>query len=221
MANQRENILSTATELFYEQGYNNTYFYQIADALDVTKPLISYYFKSKSLLAKEVTDTFTIENKNTIAFKLYNHYFNRNEKAYDLQLSTAIEIRLYEMLSFIDPKVARFMLESTNGNFENLFSTHYKDLYKIHDRQYRLNINHKNDEISMLARGAFASATAIRLGYLNDEFNCTMSECLDYITAVHFRFMRVDEKRIAELVKMSAEIIDAIGFEFNPYFKIE
>ena len=221
MTNQRENILSMATELFYEQGYNNTFFYQIADALNITKPLISYYFKSKSLLAKEVSDKFTIGNKNTIAFKLYNHYFNCIEKQYDLQLSTAIEIRLSEMLCFIDPKAARFVQESNKDNYEILFISHYKDLYKIHDRQYHLNINHKNDEISMLARGAIAATTAIRLGYLNDEFSCTMSECLDYITTVHFRFMRVDEKRIAELVKMSAEIIDAIGFEFNPYFKIE
>ena len=68
MSTQRENILSVATKLFYEQGYNNTYFYQIAEALNITKSLISYHFKTKSQLAKEVNEKFSVENKNTIAF---------------------------------------------------------------------------------------------------------------------------------------------------------
>jgi hypothetical protein len=33
--------------------------------------------------------------------------------------------------------------------------------------------------------------------------------------------MRVDEKRIAEVIKKSKEVIDKVGFEFKPYFIIE
>lgn len=80
-----------------------------------------------------------------IAFKLYNNYFHRDDKEYNLQLSTTIEIRLFDLSSFIDPRVARFILESANGNYEDSFVSHYIDFYKIHDRRYHLNINHKID----------------------------------------------------------------------------
>lgn len=218
MSTQRENILSVATKLFYDQGYNNTYFYQTAEALDIAKSLISYHFKTKSLLAKEVTENFSVKNKNTISFKLYQTYFCNNK--YDLQLSTAIEIRLSTTLTLMDPKVARYIKESANGNYEDMFATHYKSFYKIHDRQYHLNINRQNDEISMLARGATAASNAIIIDFINNMLDCTLEECLDYVVDMNFRFMRVDEKRIAEIIDKSKEVIDKVGFEFKPYFII-
>lgn len=218
MANQRENILTVATQLFYEQGYDNTYFYQIADHLNITKPLISYYFKSKSHLAREVSERYTLCNKNNIALKLYHDYFNRQK--YDLQLSTAIEIRLQDTLTYTDPNVKSFVQESANGNFEDIYFSNYKSFFKIHDRQYRLNINHASDEISLLARGFFAASMAIRLGFLNRELNCSMEECLDYTIEMLFRFMRIDENRIVEIINTSKEIIDSLNFEFKPYFII-
>ncbi|WP_414151065.1 TetR/AcrR family transcriptional regulator [Acetobacterium carbinolicum] len=219
MSTQRENILSTATQLFYEHGYDDSYFYQIAEALNITKSLISYHFKTKSLLAKEVTENFSVNNKNSISFKLYHTYFCNNK--YDLQLSTAIEIRLSTSLILHDPNVARYIRESSNGNYEDMFTTHYKSFYKIHDRQYHLNINRQNDEISMLARGATAASHAIIIDFINNMLKCTLEECLDYIVEMNFRFMRVDEKRIAEVIKKSKEVIDKVGFEFKPYFIIE
>jgi len=38
---------------------------------------------------------------------------------------------------------------------------------------------------------------------------------------MNFRFMRVDEKRIAEIIDQSKEIIKQVGFIFKPYFIIE
>ena len=219
MSTQRENILTTATQLFYEHGYDDTYFYQIAEVLNITKSLISYHFKTKSSLAKEVTETFSVRNKNIISFKLYQTYFCNNK--FDLQLSTAIEIRLSTALILQDPKVSRYIRESADGHYEDMFTPHYKNFYKIHDRQYHLNINRQNDEISMLARGATAASNAIIIDFINNMLNCTLEECLDYIVEMNFRFMRVGEKRIAEIIDQSKEIIKQVGFIFKPYFIIE
>jgi AcrR family transcriptional regulator len=218
MANQQENILAVATELFYDQGYDKTYFYQIAERLGITKPLISYYFKSKSHLAKKVSENYTSQCKNNIALKLYQEYFQRQK--YDLQLSTAIEIRLLDTLTFTDPKVKRFVSESANGHFEDIFQSNYKSFFKIHDRHYHLKINHQIDEVSLLSRGYVAASMAIRLGFFNDEFSCSMEECLDYSIEMLFRFMRVDEKRIQEIIDKSKEVIEQIDFQFEPYFII-
>jgi hypothetical protein len=73
----------------------------------------------------------------------------------------------------------------------------------------------------MLARGATAASNAIIIDFINNMLNCTLEECLDYIVEMNFRFMRVDEKRIAEIIDQSKEIIKQVGFIFKPYFIIE
>jgi AcrR family transcriptional regulator len=218
MATQRENILTTATQLFYEQGYDKTSFQELADLLDITKSLISYHFKSKSLLAKAVTERYSVNNKNAIAFKLYQQYFSKHR--YDLQLSSAVEIRLSTELFFRDPNAARYIIETLNGNYEDAYISHYKQFYIIHDRQYHLNINPDIDEISLLARGASGASQAVITDYINGNIDCTMNECLDYIVEMIFRFMRIDEARISELIAMSKKIISQIDFQFLPYFEI-
>jgi hypothetical protein len=56
--------------------------------------------------------------------------------------------------------------------------------------------------------------------FINGNIDCTMNECLDYIVEMIFRFMRIDEARISELIAMSKKIISQIDFQFLPYFEI-
>ena len=219
MKNQKENILITATKLFYEQGYKATYLDQIADVCEITKPLITYYFKSKSNLAREVTEKFLVEHKNRVALKLYLEYFKENPT--DLQLSTAVEIRLYDMLHLCDPNVMRFVKEHADEKHEDTFSKSAVHLYKIHDRRYGLKLNRCSDEISMIARAAMASSLSVKLAYANGEFDCTLEECLDYLTSVHFVLMHIEESRIDEIIEESKRILQLIPFEIKPYFQVE
>lgn len=218
MKNQKENILFTATKLFYEQGYKATYLDQIADVCEITKPLITYYFKSKSNLAREVTEKFLVEHKNKVAFKLYLEYFKGRET--DLQVSTAVEIRLFDMLHLCDPNVMRFVKEHADEKHEDTFSKSAVHLYKIHDRRYGLKLNRCPDEISMIARAAMASSLAVKLAYANGEFDCTLDECLDYLTSVHFVLMHIEEQRIDEIIDESKQILQKIKFEIKPYFQV-
>lgn len=219
MKNQKENILNTATKLFYEQGYKATYLDQIADVCEITKPLITYYFKSKSNLAREVTEKFLVEHKNKVALRLYLEYFKGRET--DLQVSTAVEIRLYDMLHLCDPHVMRFVKEHADEKHEDTFSKSTVHLYKIHDRQYGLKLNRCSDEISMIARAAMASSLSVKLAYANGEFDCTLEECLDYLTSVHFVLMHIEESRIDEIIEESKHILQLIPFEIKPYFQVE
>ncbi len=218
MKNQKENILQVATKLFYEQGYKNTYLDQIAAVCGITKPLITYYFKSKSNLAREVSERFLYEHKNRIALKLYLEYFKENPT--DLQVSTAVEIRLYDMLHLYDPNVMRFTKEHADEKHEDTFSGSTVRLYKIHDRRYGLNLKRCPDEISMIARAAMATSLSVKLAYANGEFNCSLEECLDYLTSVHFVLMHIEENRIDEIIEESKRILDLLNFEIKPYFQV-
>lgn len=218
MKNQRENILQAATKLFYEQGYHATYMENIAEACEITKPLITYYFKTKSNLARQVIETFLADHKNRIALKLYNEYFiNRRT---DMQVSTAVEIRLHDMLHLCDPHVMRFIKELADDKYEDTFPDNSVLLYKIHDRRYHLKVNHQADEIAMISRAAMASSLSIKLAYDNGQLNCTLEECLDYLTRVHFILMRIDEARIDAIIAESKAVLEQVNFEIRPYFQV-
>ena len=51
---KRERIVAAAVDLFYHQGYAGTTLEQVADAIQVTKPFIYQYFKSKTELLAEI-----------------------------------------------------------------------------------------------------------------------------------------------------------------------
>ncbi|KAF5088825.1 Bacterial regulatory protein, tetR family [anaerobic digester metagenome] len=219
MNNQKEQILQVASQLFYEQGYKKTYLDQIAAICEITKPLISYYYKSKSSLARAVSDTFLFELKNKVALKLYTDYFK--ERKADLQVSTAVEIRLYNQMFLADPKAMRFLKELTDDKYEDLFSQESIRLYKIHDRRYHLNVNADTDELAMIANAARGASFSVLWAYDRGEFNCTQEDCLDYIARLNFVLMNVDKERIDAILAESKEVLKQVPFTFKPYFQIE
>ncbi|WP_303870341.1 TetR/AcrR family transcriptional regulator [Acetobacterium wieringae] len=219
MNNQKEQILQVASQLFYEQGYKKTYLDQIAAICEITKPLISYYYKSKSSLARAVSDTFLFELKNKVALKLYTDYFK--ERKADLQVSTAVEIRLYNQMFLADPKAMRFLKELADDKYEDLFSQESIRLYKIHDRRYHLNINADTDELAMIANAARGASFSVLWAYDRGEFNCTQEDCLDYIARLNFVLMNVDKERIDAILAESKEVLKRVPFTFKPYFQIE
>ncbi|QSX09458.1 helix-turn-helix transcriptional regulator [Alkalibacter rhizosphaerae] len=216
----KSKILEVATKLFYDHGYNDTYLEHVAELCGITKPLISYHYGSKVDLARVVAETYAKENKNVIAFKLYKYY--HDQKKYDLQVSTAVEIRLTQMLNLVDKNVNRFYVERINANYD--CSVPAKEVsvpfYKIHDRQYKLDIDHDRDELTMLARASAGAALSLTFSYLRGDFDCTMEEFLDYAGEVPFKMMNIHPERIQEIIKESKKVIEEIGFSFEPYFKI-
>lgn len=219
MNNQKENILQVASQLFYEQGYKKTYLDQIAEICEITKPLISYYFKSKSSLARSVSDAFLFELKNKIALKLYTDYFK--EEKVDLQVSTAVEIRMYNLMFLTDPKAMRFLKELADDKYEDLFSQDSITLYKIHDRRYHLNINRETDELAMIANAARGASFSVLWAYNRGELHCSQEDCLDYIIRLNFVLMHIDDQRIDEILAESKKVLDTVPFTIKPYFKIE
>ena len=53
----RQRIVAAADELFYQQGYENTSFSDIADAVGISRGNFYYHFKSKDEILKAVIDT--------------------------------------------------------------------------------------------------------------------------------------------------------------------
>ena len=68
----KTNILLAAAKLFYDKGYNATSFEEIAEICDITKPLITYHYKTKANLANEVYLYFTEKRKTRLRKKSIN-----------------------------------------------------------------------------------------------------------------------------------------------------
>jgi TetR/AcrR family transcriptional regulator, cholesterol catabolism regulator len=51
---KRDRIVAAAVELFYHQGYGRTTLDQVADSLNMTKPFIYQYFKSKNEILADI-----------------------------------------------------------------------------------------------------------------------------------------------------------------------
>lgn len=210
----KDKIIEYATKLFYDFGYSNTSFDKIANFCGVTKPLITYHFKTKANLAKEVVEKYNIDNKNNLEIKLYKS-FDR----YDTRTSTVIELIAFTQMYYEDQKAREFFLEYANSGFENKFldNTSY---YKIHDRHYRLNINKKNDEISMLTIAANFSFASLLYSFFTGKLNCDYLDFLDYTIKIPFKFMNIDMKEIDEIIYKGKKIYEQLDISYMPYFKI-
>ncbi|MPW24271.1 TetR family transcriptional regulator [Alkalibaculum sp. M08DMB] len=216
----KSKILAVATKLFYDNGYNDTYLEHVANLCGITKPLISYHYNSKADLARVVTETYAKNNKNVIAFKLYKYFLNF--KRYDLQVSTAVEIRLTTMLNLLDKNVNKFYFERINANYDRSIAAKEASVpfYKIHHRRYKLNIDDDKDEITMLTSAARGASISLVFAYIRGDLDCSLEDFLDYIVGVHFKMMNIDPARVKEIIDESKKVIDEIGFSLEPYFKI-
>lgn len=70
--NRRDHILEVATVLFCKNGYSGTRMSDIASAINVTKPIVYRYFKSKEELFEVWIDVFLIEKRNSIIKRILN-----------------------------------------------------------------------------------------------------------------------------------------------------
>ena len=215
--NRRDEIISVATKLFYEKGLKNTYFEMIANELNITAPLISYHFKSKDNLAKSVFEKIGADIKNAISEKMY-----LNKIPYDLKVSTVVDFLTLDMIWNQDENARNFYLEYLNCGFESTFTDNYISFYKIHDRQYHLDIDRDCGELSMLATAATFAGFALSYAYYTNKLDCkTHEQFVDYSIKMQFRFMRIPEDEIDKIIRVGKDIFQMMAIEIAPYFQIK
>ena len=214
---KRDKILESARKIFYDQGYNGTYLEHIAKDCGISKQLLIYYYPSKSILADYVLLRNSEELKDLVNQRM-RHYFGGMD---DLQVCTAVEIKLINLQILRDKKVQRFQLETQ----EILNATPWTEedfrFYQMHLERYNLDIDVSRDELRMLASVFSGGITVLLTNYCSGIIRCSESQFLDYIIEVLYRLMKVDRQRINEINKMSNAILEILNFQFRPYFKIE
>ncbi len=93
----RQQIVSAANRLFYEQGYNHTSFSEIAEAAAVPRGNFYYYFKSKDEILNAVVDARLQRMRSML--EQWNHQYPEPKR----RLKRFVDILLNE-----EPNIVRF-----------------------------------------------------------------------------------------------------------------
>ena len=212
----KTNILLIAAKLFYDKGYNATSFEEIADQCNITKPLITYHYKTKANLANEVHLYFTEKRKNKITEKIYKYY-----GTYDMQAGIAVESRFGLRILNEDTKAYRFYHERVNASFDNIFTEPNMSLYNAYDRRYHLQLDRGNDELRIAALSAKASAAALIVSYFSGKLNCSFEFLEKNVASLPFKVIDVPQEQIDLILVRSEDILDTLQFKIIPYFDID
>ena len=215
---KKDMILASARKLFYEQGYDNTFLEHIAKDCGISKQLLLYYFPSKAKLADEVLGKVAEEVKELAQKKMFDYFGGMK----DLQVCTAVELKLASLLYLHDEKAMRFQKETAFLALESsASSTDMMSFYDMHVREYDLKLDEGKDELKMIA-DIFDVADAILLyHYSCGKYDCTEEQFLDYTIEVLDRLMKVPPERIEAVNRMSNAILGLLNFRFLPCFVIE
>jgi len=178
----RQRIVSAADELFYQQGYENTSFSDIADAVGISRGNFYYHFKSKDEILNAVIDNrvngiqaMLDEWDNMIADpkKRLHYYIDIQSRNQDNIISHGCPVgSLCTELA----KVSHSMLDDANKMF-----TVFRDWLVTQLKLVGVTRNTKQIAMHLLARGqgiATVSNAFEDKKFLQQEVNC-LKEWLD------------------------------------------
>ncbi len=216
-AQKKEMILASARKIFYDQGYDKAFLELIAKDCGLSKQLLIYYFPNKASLANAVFDQIAMEVKHLIEKKMF-FYFGGME---DLQVCTAVELKLSALMYLRDEKAMRFQRETAFLTTNPSLANGNMAFYDMHVQRYDLHLNEEIDELKMIADILDASGAVLLSNYSYGAYRCNEEQFLDYMVELLYHLMKLPQERIEEINRMSNSILELLDFHFKPYFVIE
>ena len=184
--NTRDKIYNTAKRLYLENGYENTPNTQIAKEAGVNLGLVTYYFKTKDIIASDMLNN----NYET----LYSHllqYLPTDDEL--LQLITFF--KLHFKLTEIDTHYDRFIYEMNKFDLlekatrdGNLFEL-YKTLVKQNDQ---VNAADKERLCDCAVAASFGVIRALTIKQFEKEICLTKEELFDLCINQMFYSLKID-----------------------------
>lgn len=210
----QDKIVEASAKLFYENGYNNTSFRNIAEACDITKGLITYHFESKAKLAKKVIFDYNIGIKNMIEEKIIILQTN-----YDALTNMIIEALALNEMYYTDTRARRFFLEYLDSGFANQYIDAFAGFYKMINRQYQF--DRSATEFKMLSTSQMFTALSLLYSYFTGGLDCSYDEYVAYSLKLQLRILGLSEKKSDDIFTQATHLKHRINYQIKPYFKIE
>ncbi|AKL95960.1 transcriptional regulator TetR family [Clostridium aceticum] len=210
----KHKILFVSKKLFVENGYTDTSCKKICEEADVNLGLIHYHYKSKKNIASTIYGYFLIEVKEFVK-RIMSEEFNN----YELKYATAVENWIFLNLLLGDERYRRFYYEICKENFlvdENTKIVEF--FYKLHVNTYNLNIT--PNEVKLIRVANASLTTGLVSKYVENYFNMTLNELCEYKIRNMYRFMKLKEDQIDDIVHVSYDTYKKIDVKLTDYFKL-
>ena len=206
-------ILETASDLFYFKGYDSTSMADIAKECGCTKQALSYHFGSKEEMGKQVclryisnlsagffrivTDAVFQEDELTarIAYLLWSGapFYAQDENAF----------RFYKEFIYKYPDLSALQADVCDMyvSFFELFSKQSSDAY-----------------MKMCAYKALYASSGLLYKYVDGQISCSLEEFQHFYLGIFLEDIIPDKKTVSALYRKAQSLIDAHTFRILPNF---
>lgn len=207
----KNKILAEAKTLFYEQGFNNTSFLDIGKAAEVNKALITYHFKNKNNLAKEIFFEFSRNQQKACGSVLACEHG---------AVAAITSLMLFYKLIMEDENLKRFWYDIAVADVisDMLFWEEEVFLKKIASS---LNISVPEDELFTI----YCIENGMEIELIKNIFLGNIKEPIDSVFEKQYKvtlsLLGVYGKEAQEIIQKSFDTAKEIKAERKGYFEVE
>ena len=209
----REKILESASRFFYQYGYSNTNFEQIAEDCGITKPLITYHFGKKSTLAGEVYRLSLAHFNNAFVEKVLQVMPEANALACAMACAASFVEYFHH-----DENACRFYLELMRfvsieelGDLEHLYQSANTMLDKNFSKE-RVHLNYVASKYAL---------HGLIKHYLLDDTGCSEEEFMRFFSFAWLSLFEISMEVSEEYASLAEEILDCVTIRHEEYFRIK
>lgn len=185
--NTKLDILDSAKKLFYNKGYKNTHYNEIAQHANLSPGMLHYYFRTKKTLAGKII--------NDLSLDLHKQIKSIFEHKYDLNIIFILELIIYYDLLHTNKNFQKFYLDICDQNIINDYTKETTFIFvKLYYKVFNINIDKKyikaySTIFNFAQSGLFSQKL---LGYLDLEYDKVVDLCIQLI----FNYFGLKEDRI-------------------------
>ena len=208
---QKENILKSAYQLLMEKGYNLTTTREIADAAQIKRGLLHYYYRQKediltdlyadllSGMLRYLVDVNKIAESGFIYIAIFDLFYYKVISAHQYLNKTIADVLTSHSLK-------KIKIEKTMALYQKVCS------------DFKIPISDK--DLFLPTAVAIGAESELLLDIMDGELDMSYDELAETIIKLEFLMLRVDDQKIRELIADARQICDKTSVaEFDRYFR--
>lgn len=206
-------ILESASRFFYQYGYDNTNFEQIAEDCGITKPLITYHFGKKSTLAGEVYQLALARFNSAFVEKVLKVMPEANALATAMACAASFVEYFHH-----DENACRFYLELMQFvSIEELGDLEH--LYQAANTMLDKNIS--KERVHMIYVASKYALHGLIKHYLLNDIGCSEEEFMRFFSFAWLSLFEISMEMSEEYASLAEEILDCVTIRHEEYFRIK
>lgn len=202
-ASTKKKILDTARTLFWEKGYENTRYEDLAQIAGINPGLVHYHFKTKAGLAQAI----------------YREVANATFHIIDTLVDSRTDILLYDFVDTLavwqwyasSPNFRRFSYEIAKLGVP-FHKTDDLDMYIYQRLCDKYNLGFSKREVLMYNRLSYAVEGELLLSYIEDETKLSPIEYAKYEIAYSFHFREISQQEVQDTIARAEALVNQYHF---------